>query len=57
MRYRILKETETVQQYVIHKKTHRHSHLTVTKCGSIVSTANSWWLAASPDGLVMIPLM
>ena len=53
-RYGILKETETVQQYVIHQKNHRHPHLTVTKCGLIVSTANAW-LAASPDGLVYDP--
>ena len=51
MHYGILKETETVQQYVIHQKNHRHPHLTVTKCGLILSTANAW-LAASPDGLV-----
>ena len=53
-RYGILKETETVQQYVIHQKIHRHPHLTVTKYGLIVSTANDW-LAASPDGLVYDP--
>ena len=54
-RYGILKETETVQQYVTHQKNHRHPHLTDSKCGLIVSTANGWWLAASPDGLVYDP--